>query len=160
MRTLYLGLVMVIFSTTAWAQEPAAGVTDPVEIEIFFMAPGEVVKLKSGKLGRGYNLKEWMNLVRIDNALQSSQSQLYLIDDIKLQWTNVLGQKDDIIVTLEADKSILADRSLRLEGKWETCEEDLIGASSGPIWPYVVGIVGGAVGIAGASIAIGMAISR
>lgn len=151
-------VALALFPLIARA-EPAAGVTEPVEIELFFMAAGEPVKLKSGVLGRGYTLKEWMNLVRIDNALHATQSQLHLLDDIKLQWTNIIGQKDGIIATLEADKEILASRSLRLEGKWEKCEDDLIDSSSGPIWPYVVGIVGSVIGIAGASVAIGVAIS-
>jgi hypothetical protein len=66
-----------------------------------------------------------------------------------------LDAKDVIITALQADKKILMDRNVRLEGDWKKCESDLISAESAPIWPYVVGAIGAVVGAVGVGAYLG-----
>ena len=125
-------------------------IAQPVSIEIHYMAPGEKVYLPTPKVwGKGFTLDEYKLLLQMDGDLYTTRQQLRLVDDIGLEWRNIIEEKNRTITSLEKDKKIMTTRTIRLEGNWDTCEKALIEASSGPIWPYIVAIVGASVGIVG-----------
>lgn len=147
------------------AEEPPPVVKAPVKVEVFFMAPGQKVWIPPpvNAWGRGFTLDEYLVLLQMDADLKLLRDQaaqrFTLVEEISLQWKQILSQKDLVIASLERDKAILGSRGTRLEEKWDQCEQSLVEASGGPVWPYIVAIAGVGVGVVMLSIGIGMTIS-
>ena len=104
---------------------------------------------------RYYLFKEYLQLAQFDAEL--TKLRLDAADlTAKAEWLKKeLAAKDDIIKTLEDDKRILTTRSLRLDGNWKKCEDDLVKCSSPCIWPYIVGAVGAVIGLVGVGVWVG-----
>ena len=96
----------------------------------------------------------------MDGELYTARKQLKLVDGLELKWNQLLEEKDKIILTLEKDRDTYKARSERLQGKWDKCEGDLVDASSGPVWPYILAAVGAGLGILGAGLFIGGELSH
>lgn len=118
-------------------------------IEFKLMPPGSTGQV--AKVGRVqyYLLDDYLKLAAFDAELVrlrlDVKDQALIIEKLELQ----VKDKDAIIATLEKDKDILSKRALRLDGELDECEKKVIDLAGGPIWPYVVGAVGAALGIAG-----------
>lgn len=126
------------------AEEP------PVMIEIHYMPPGRLMFLpESGLEFMCFNIDEYKFLLMMDNELHTVSRQFELLSNAEIDYQNILVKKEEVIGTLESDKALLAKRCLRLEGQWQTCEEELIEASSGSVWPYILAATGAVIGIAG-----------
>jgi hypothetical protein len=98
---------------------------------------------------RYYLLNEFLQLATFDSELVSDRAQLVALGNIQTELKKQLGDKDTQIQALTAEKQIFSDRSARLDTDLTKCQHDLVNASKAPIWPYVVAIVGGVVGIFG-----------
>jgi len=120
-----------------------------VEVEVHYMPPGKLVRLPDGLRLMCFDIDEYKTLLEMDNHLYTVNRQFKLLTDAEINYQNILVEKEAIIGTLESDKEILATRGLRLEEKWQTCEEDLVDAQSGSVWPYVLAAAGAAIGVAG-----------
>jgi len=131
-------------------------VAAPRTIEFKLLSPGHALTLNDGIKVRYYMLSEYLELNRFDQELVKLRADFQDLGDLngklKVQ-LDVLEFK--LIPTLESDKEILRKRGVRLDEKWTKCEEDLVEAKSGPIWPYVVGIAGVVVGAVGLGMYIG-----
>lgn len=133
----------------------------PVEVKVHYMPLGERVWVPSiNGWGRGYTLKDYKLLLEMDGDLYTVREQLTLIDDLKLNWDSLLNEKDDLLTEYKEVLVIHDARTTRLDKKWNKCEGDLVEASGGDYLPWIIAAIGAGIGIAGASIAIGMALSN
>ena len=114
------------------------------------LPPGKDGQVQGVGRARYYLLEDYLRLAQFDSELFSARNQLELWGRVGAGLKQELEAKDAVIKTLEDDKKILGDRSLRLEDKWKTCEKELQDASSGPIWPYFLAAGGAVLGIVGA----------
>ena len=121
-------------------------------VEFKILPPGHDLQLKNGPRVRYYDLQEYLQLAQFDSELWVARSQVETYREIERVLQVKLAAQDGIIRALEADKRILGDRSLRLEESWQRCEKDLVAASSGSIWPYVVAAGGAVLGIVGTTL--------
>ena len=124
-------------------------------IEFNLMPPGHFGKVQDVGPARYYLLEEYIELAKFDAELVKLRQDIQGYRRIERQLTEQIAAKEKIIESLEADKLLLTNRGLRLEESWKKCEEDLLDASSPPIWPYVVGAVGTIVGAVGLGVYIG-----
>jgi hypothetical protein len=162
---LVLSAVVTLIPAFCYADEPPPVTRAPVKVEVFFMAPGQKIWIPPpvNTWGRGFTFDEYLVLLQMDADLKLLRDQaaqrFTLVEEISLQWKQLLSEKDLVIASLERDKGILSSRGVRLEEKWDQCEKSLVEASGGPIWPYIVAIAGVGVGVVMLSIGIGMTIS-
>lgn len=119
------------------------------------MPPGHDGQVQGVGRARYYLLDEYLQLAGFDSELVKLRADVQDLDTIAAGLKKALSAKDSIIQSLEADKKILADRSLRLEGNLKTCEDSLVDCSDCSIWPYVVGAVGTVLGAVGAGVYLG-----
>lgn len=118
-------------------------------VEFKLLPPGHDGQVKDVGQARYYLLDEYLELAVFDKELVKLRADLQDLGDINAKLELQLKEKDKEIASLDRDKNILARRGMRLEKKLYKCEEEVIELAGGPIWPYIVAIVGGAVGIAG-----------
>lgn len=125
-------------------------VAAPRIVEFKLLSPGHALTLNDGIKVRYYRLSEYLELNRFDQELVKLRADLQDFGDLnnKLK-TQVDVLEHKLIPTLENDKEILRKRGLRLNEKWEKCEEARVDAEGGSILSYVVGAVGAALGIVG-----------
>jgi hypothetical protein len=118
------------------------------------LPPGQDGQVQGVGRARYYLLDEYLKLAEFDSELSTLRLDLKAYQGIERSLSVEILAKEKIIKTLEEDKKILADRSLRLEGNWKKCEDSLIECSP-CFWPYIVGAVGASVGLVGAGIWLG-----
>jgi hypothetical protein len=114
------------------------------------MPPGHDGQVQGVGRARYYLLDEYLQLAQFDAELVKLRADVQDLTEVAAGLKRALDAKDTIIVALQADKKILADRCLRLEGSLNTCEKKLVECEGGTIWPYIVGaagVVAGAVGL-------------
>jgi hypothetical protein len=131
--------------------------------DIKFMPLGTELQLKlDGELEavRYFRLPEYKQLVQMDFDLQDTSERLRIYKDLDLKYKNVLEQKDTIIQGLRSDIEVKDARIERVEGLWHAAEKKAIENAGGPIWPYVVGAVGAAVGLVGAGLFLGTQLDK
>ena len=119
------------------------------------LPPGHDGQVQGVGRARYYLLDEYLQLAKLDAEFVKMQVDFgdlsTMIEGLRKEMT----AKDTIITTLQADKKILADRGIRLEGNLKKCEDDLVSCSSSCMWPYIVGAVGVAFGLVGMGIWLG-----
>ena len=132
-------------------------VAAPVEADVHTMAPGVKVWLPppANAWGKGFNFEEYKTLLQMDADLHRARQELKLVESLKLNYTLILTEKDRLIGLYKDDISIQTIRSDRVEGNWKKCEEDLVEASGGDWWPWVIAGAGAAIGIVGVSLFLG-----
>jgi len=133
---------------TLLASQMAVG-SSRVVVDIHVIPMGRTITYQGEKY-RGFTLEEFKTLLALDHELHIARKQLKLVDDLKLSWNNLLGEKDKIIESLKEDVATYKGRSDRLEGKWETCEDehDAIQLTDWLPWTIAgLGVVAGAVGL-------------
>jgi len=139
-------ILAVVASMTLCSREAEA----KVQVEFKLLPTGHALTLNDGIKVRYYKLHEFLELATFDKELVKLRTDFQDLGDLnnklKIQ-LDVLEFK--LIPTLESDKEILRKRGVRLDEKWEKCEEARVKAEGGPIWPYVVGIAGVVVGAVG-----------
>lgn len=144
----------------------AALMTQPVTVEIHYMAPGvkSWIHPPANTWGKGFTLEEYKVLLQMDDDLFVARQQLRLGNDLELKWNQLLEEKDEIIRTLKDDVAIEAGRADRVQWKWDKCEDDLTDdlteASGGDYLPWIIAAVGAGIGIAGAGVAIGVLLDK
>jgi hypothetical protein len=145
MRASRTWLAALAIAAVTFCCRDAAG--QPTVVEFKILSPGHALTLNSGTKVRYYKLTEFLKLAEFDKELVKLRADVQdlgnLNNKLKIQ-LRVLETK--LIPTLEHDKELLYKRSDRLEERWHKAEKELVKASGGPIWPYVVGAVGIAVG--------------
>jgi hypothetical protein len=117
-----------------------------MRVEFKLLPPGHTLTMNDGTKVRYYKLNEFIELAAFDKELVKLRTDIQDLGDINNKLKIQMGGLERIIGTLESDKEILRERGLRLEGNWHEAEKELIEASGGPIWSYVVGAAGGVVG--------------
>ena len=141
--------IVVVVSILLYPTNLSARKT-PVEIELHYMPPGRLKLMSdSGLRAMCFDIEEYKILLEMDNSLHTTSRAFQLVSGAEIHYQNILIEKETIIRTLVSDKELLAERARRLEEKWQTCEEELVEAQSGSIWPYVLAAAGAAVGVAG-----------
>ena len=123
----------------------------PVSHTFEVLPPGSETVLDTGEKVRYYGLAEFLELVAADAELKKLRLDVGDLQLVLEKRELTILHKDHVIKLLEEDKGILRTRGLRLEGKWHKCEEDLVAAVGGPVWPYAVAIAGALVGVVGAT---------
>ena len=135
-------ILLVLFTCEARAQ---------TTIEFKILSPGHSGRIQEVGQVRYYLLDEYLQLYAFDGELlklrQDARDWKAIVEKLEFQ----LLVKDKIITTLEKDKDILTKRGLRLDKDLNKCEKNVLDCAGGSIWPYVVGVVGAAFGIAGAT---------
>ena len=126
----------------------------PTEVEIFIMPPGRPV-VTEGVRYQGFTFDEYKLLLQMDNELYYKRKEIKLLGDLKLSLEQKLEQEAKISKTLRQDVETYKGRSDRIEKLWEKCEVDLVEASSGSIFPWVVAAVGAGIGLIGIGMAVG-----
>lgn len=119
-----------------------------VIVEFKLLPPGEL-GIVNGEKHRVYTFDEWLVLAEFDAELVMLRADVKDHEAIVKKLEKVTAEKDKQIISLEKDKDILSKRSLRLDGDLEECEKKVVDLAGGPIWPYIVGVVGAVVGIVG-----------
>jgi len=132
----------------------------PAQVEIHYMPPGTSLKLQGGQRVKYYTFDEYKLLLTLDGDLWTANQQLETLGELKLSWNNLLEQKDKVITTLQTDVTTFQGRAVRLQGKWDTCEDSLVKASGGSIWPWVIAGTGVVVGIVGVAFGLGYGLSK
>lgn len=144
-KSWFLCLVALLF-VAAILFCPAAKAQTEVRFEI--LPPG-TLGIVDGHYYRLYTLEEFKELAKYDNELfqlrLDTKDQAAIVTKLE---EVVKGQKAKIW-TLEKDKDILAQRSIRLDSDLDKCEGEKIALAGGSVWPYVVGAVGAVVGVVG-----------
>jgi len=140
----------------------AAVVTQPVQIEIHYMAPGVKAWIPPpvNGWGKGFTFEEYKKLLEMDGDLHVARQQLKLVEDLKLNWEALLQDKDELITNYKEVTAIRVTRETRLNENWKTCEKALVKESGGDYLPWIIAGVGAGIGIAGAGVAIGVALSK
>ena len=124
----------------------------PVVFELLPPGSGGVI---NGARVRYYLLPEFLKLAEFDAELVKLRKDVQDLTTIEAWLRKDLIEKDAVITSLEADKMVLSDQAIRLETNWQKCEKDLANSSMTPIWPYVVGAVGSALGLVGVGLWVG-----
>ena len=119
-----------------------------VTAEFKLMSPGHDGQLPGVGRVRYYLLKEYLDLAQFDSELVLRRAEVLHLMDVETALRSELAAKDTQIQTLDGDKKLLGDRSLRLEESWQSCEVQLQKCERGAIWPYVLAITGVVVGVA------------
>jgi len=147
-KTLVFTALFVTVGSMVWCDPVKA---QPI-IEFRILPPGHDLELKKGVRVRYYPLDEYLQLAQFDSELWTALRQVETYQEIERVLQTKLDAQDGIIRTLEDDKRILGDRSLRLEDSWQKCENSLAAASIGTIWPYIVAAGGTVLGIVGTTL--------
>lgn len=145
--------IIAVFMLIAFCGKEARAQDAILRIEFKLLPPGNGFTMNDGIKVRYYKLADYMKLAEFDKELVKLRADIQDMGDINQKLTiqlEVLETK--LIPTLESDKEILQKRGLRLEEKWQKCEDELVKAEGGPIWPYIVGAAGVIVG----AVAVGM----
>lgn len=122
---------------------------DPVKVELHLMPPGTPLTLETGEEVRYFTFEEYKELLKMDAELWELKKQIELYSSIEERYKALLAEKSFMIEALEAERAILVARAERLRNRWKDCEEDLIDASGGSVWPWVTGAVGAVLGVIG-----------
>jgi len=147
-------LIIAVVACIILCSDSAKG-ADPslMRLEFKLLPPGQGLTLNDGIKVRYYRLPDYLKLAEFDKELVKLRADIQDMGDInqklKIQMETL---ETKLIPTLENDKDILRKRGIRLEDKWQQCEESLVKAEGGPIWPYIVGAAGVIVG----AVAVGM----
>jgi hypothetical protein len=116
------------------------------------LPPGHDGQVQGVGRARYYLLDEYLMLSKLDAEFVKMQADFQDLTMIVEGLKKALALKDTIIQSLESDKKILADRGIRLEGDWRTCEKALEDCASGPVWPYILAAGGAVLGIVGTTL--------
>jgi hypothetical protein len=142
----YLMFAIIVLMIVMWPVCRAKA--QPVTAEFKLLSPGHDGQVQGVGRIRYYLLKEYLELAQFDSELVLRRAEVEHLLDVETTLRSVLVTKDTQIQALVDDKQILADRSLRLEGDWQSCEQKLVECQAGSIWPYVVAISGVVLGAA------------
>lgn len=123
-------------------------------VEFKLMPPGEQGLIGTDR-AQCYRLELYLELAAFDAELMKLRADVLDLKDLNTKLELKLKEKDKVIAALESDKDILTKRGIRLQDKWDKCEDEVIELSGGPIWPYVVGIAGVVVGAVGLGMWLG-----
>ena len=123
----------------------------PVVAEIHYMPPGHKVWIQPpvNAWGRGFDLEGYKLLLKLDSDLWEANKQLEDFDSIVGHYKDVIVEMDRIVAGLKEDRVIFGARAERLGTSLKTCEDDLVEAAGGPVWPYIVAAGGALFGVVG-----------
>jgi hypothetical protein len=128
-------------------------------VDFELLPVGHHLVLNDGLRVRYYKLSEFIELAKFDAELVKLRKDIQDLGDINNKFKIQMKELERIITIVEDDKVVLRGRADRLEEKWVAAEKLAVENAAGPVWPYVVGAVGVAVGIAGFSMYVAERIS-
>lgn len=124
------------------------------------MPPGTMLELPSKEKVRYFTFDEYKLLLKLDGDLWDTTQRLGIYKDLDAKYMAIVGQKDVIIKTLQDDRVVVDEQLKRTTTLWHDAEKRYVDAAGGPIWPYVVGAVGAAVGIIGTTLYVSTLLRR
>jgi len=133
-------LAIILLASTAHA--------DPVKIQTHYISPGTAYTIPDVGHVRYYLFQEYKILLKVDHDLFLANDRIGNLQRIVEDQTRVVQLQLSFTKSVERERDIYKDRSLRLHNTWYKCEEKLIKESGFDLKSFLIGLAVGSAAVA------------